>query len=183
MEGPNTTERSSGSSSANPRRAVRRPHQVVLLDTNALFLPIRSGFPLEAEVDRLFPGAHVVIAASGIRELDGLVEKGAPGAPGARALAEKFSWVAAQGLGDDAVVEVALRERAVVLTADRKLQERLARRGLVVLVPRDRHRLEIRPALSGSATPKPRAPRRPKKSPRRPPLRGNGYEARRARSA
>lgn len=119
--------------------------RVVLLDTNALFLPIRSGFPLEAEIDRLVPGARVIIALSSLRELDRLVERATPGATGARALAEKFGTAAVRSRGDDGVVEAAVRERAMVVTADRLLQARLRSRGIFVLAPRDRHRLDIRP--------------------------------------
>ncbi len=97
----------------------------MLLDTNALFLPIRSGFPLEAEIDRLFPGARVLVADSGVRELDRLVDRSTPGAAAARSLAERFVRTVAASEGDEAVVEVAVREGAIVVTADRELQTRL----------------------------------------------------------
>ncbi|MGA8543192.1 MAG: PIN domain-containing protein [Thermoplasmata archaeon] len=119
---------------------------MVLLDTNALFLPIRTGFPLEAEVARLVPGARIVIASSGIRELERLDRRSTPGAAGAKLLAEKFASVPASADGDAGVIEAAMRERAIVMTADRALQERLRALGLSVLAPRDRHRLELRPS-------------------------------------
>jgi uncharacterized protein len=146
----------------------------VLLDTNALFLPIRVGFPLEAEVHRLVPGARLVVAASGVRELDGLVEGAAPGASGARALAAKFDRVPSTGAGDDAVLEVAVREHAVVVTADRALQERLRQRQITVLAPRDRHRLEVRPAHPANEPRRRRPTSAPEKSPPRTSRRGNG---------
>ncbi|MGA9840643.1 MAG: PIN domain-containing protein [Thermoplasmata archaeon] len=145
-----------------------------MLDTNALFLPVRVGFPLESEIDRLFPGAKVVIADSGIRELDGLVEGRSPGAAGARSLARRFSPIPVRKRGDDAVVEAAVREHAVVVTADRGLQERLRRRGVTVLVPRDRHRLEVLPPrTSGRSAQRPVA-RAADKSTARTRRRGNG---------
>jgi rRNA-processing protein FCF1 len=146
------TGKSSASSSDDRRRGGRSGRRVVLLDTNALFLPIRTGFPLESEVARLIPGGRVLVAASGVRELDRLVERATPGASGARALAEKFVWTPADLEGDDGVMEVALRERATVVTADRALQERLRSSGLAVLIPRDRHRLELQPARRALVT-------------------------------
>ncbi len=151
---PSTTEKPSASSSGSRRRRDRPSATAVLLDTNALFLPLRSGFPLEAEVDRILPGARLLVADATFRELDRLVERATPSAVGARAFAKRFVRVVAKGEGDDAVVEVATRKRAVVLTADRALQTRLRRRGISVLAPRDRHRLELQPGLpppAGSA--------------------------------
>jgi uncharacterized protein len=116
----------------------------VLLDTNALFLPVRTGFPLLPEIDRLLPGARVLVPASTVRELDRLVAREIPGAVPARELADRFVVTRTLAEGDDAVVEVAIREAATVVTADRELQARLRARGVGVLVPRDRHRLELR---------------------------------------
>ena len=146
----------------------------MLLDTNALFLPIRSGFPLEAEIDRLFPGARVLVADSGVRELDRLVDRSTPGAAAARSLAERFVRTVAASEGDEAVVEVAVREGAIVVTADRELQTRLGRRGIPVLAPRDRHRLELRPGRSRPAVQRDARARRSRNSPRRSRSRGNG---------
>jgi rRNA-processing protein FCF1 len=116
----------------------------VLLDTNALFLPVRTGFPLEAEIDRLVPGARVLVASSTLRELDRLVTRATPDAGAARTLADRFGSTPAVREGDAAVLEVARRESALVVTADRELQTRLRAGGITVLAPRDRHRLEMR---------------------------------------
>jgi rRNA-processing protein FCF1 len=116
----------------------------VVLDTNAFFLPVRAGFPLDAEVARERPGARVVVAESSLGELDRLVERGAPGAVAARAFARRYPALRGPGVGDDAVVALAERLGATVVTADRALQRRLAELGIDVLVPRDRHRLEAR---------------------------------------
>ena len=124
------------------------------MDANALFLPVRAGFPLASEVERLLPGARLLVATSTLRELDRLVARATPGAVTARALAGRFSTTTQEGEGDDAVLRAAEREGATVLTADRELQGRLRARGLAVLVPRDRHRLELRPGRVA------RAPRR-----------------------
>jgi rRNA-processing protein FCF1 len=110
-------------------------------------LPVRSGFPLEAEVERLVPGARLLVADSTLREFDRLVARATPGAVVARDLARRLVRVAAKGEGDEAVIEVAVRKGATVVTADRALGARLRRRGVGVLAPRDRHRLELHPGL------------------------------------
>jgi rRNA-processing protein FCF1 len=118
----------------------------VVLDTNVLLLAARRGFPFEAEVARLIPGARVVVPTSVLRELDSLVARRTAGSAVARELADRFEPGATSRSGDDGVVDVATRTHGLVATADRALQRRLAGRGVGVLVPRDRARLELRPA-------------------------------------
>jgi len=77
-----------------------------------------------------------------VAELDGLLARGARGAGAARALADTVPVVPAPGRGDAAIVAVAARLGATVVTADRALGAELRRRGVRVLRPRDRHRLE-----------------------------------------
>ncbi len=103
---------------------------------------MRAGFPLEAEVERLRPGATLAIPASVLGELDRLLDRETPDAASARALASRFLAVATIGRGDAAVRWAALRHDAWVVTGDRELRERLRRDGIPVLYPRDRHRLE-----------------------------------------
>jgi len=125
----------------------------VLLDANALLLPVRTRFPLEAEVDRASPGARLVVPSSVIDELDRLVARGVPEARGALALAQKFPVVPVEGRGDLAILATAVRLGAWVVTADRALAERLRREGVSVLVPRDRHRLELHRGRSPAPSP------------------------------
>ncbi len=117
----------------------------MVLDTNILFLVVRSGFPLEAEVDRLLPGARLLVPASVVGELDGLAKSLIPGAMAALALSDRFTVLVTRERGDDGVIEAAIAAHAGVVTADRELRRRLAIRGITALVPRDRHRLEVVP--------------------------------------
>lgn len=144
-EASNTTAISSGSSSSarSPRTDPRRV--TVLLDANALLLSARTRFPLNAEVERVCPGALLSVPESVIGELDGLAVRGVAGARLASALARKFPRIPAVGRGDAAILEAATRVRAWVVTADRELADRLHARGVTVLAPRDRHRLESHP--------------------------------------
>ena len=115
----------------------------MLLDTNALFLPVRSRFPLEPEVERCWPGARLAVLSTTVSELVRLVREGVAGAVAAREYARRFPVLAAQGLGDDAVLASAVLRGASVVTADRDLAQRLVARRVSVLVPRDRHRLHL----------------------------------------
>lgn len=94
-------------------------------------------------------------------ELDLLVGRGAAWAAAARSFAGRLRTVRTTGRGDSAVVEVAVRLRAAVVTADRVLAERLRRAGVAVLVPRDRTRLELKlprvPVRVGGRSPRRRA--------------------------
>jgi rRNA-processing protein FCF1 len=121
----------------------------VLLDTNVLFLPGRNGFPLAPEIERLCPGARMVVATATLRELDRLARRGVRGTEVARALAARLAAVPASAEGDDGIVEVAVRDHSIVVTADRALQVRLRRLGVAVIAPRDRHRLVLRPGHPG----------------------------------
>jgi uncharacterized protein len=104
---------------------------------------VHVGFPLEAEVGRLRPGAVLAVPSSVLAELDHLVERGTPDAAAARAFAARYSPTPAPGTGDDAILRVAVRLGAWVVTADRDLRSRLNEKGINVLSPRDRHRLEL----------------------------------------
>lgn len=138
------TERSSALSSHARKPQSNGVAGSVFLDANALLLPIRSRFPLEAEIDRLCPGGVVTVPSSVVGELDRLAARGVSGARGALALARRFPSVVVAGRGDRAILEAAVLHRSCVVTADRELAERLGTRGIDVLVPRDRHRLELR---------------------------------------
>lgn len=125
------------------REPPRRARPLVLLDTNALFLPFRTGLALVDEIERLLPGAELLVPTSVLAEVDRLVGRGVPHAPAVADLAAGFGSVPSQGRGDAAVLATALALGAWVLTADRLLAERLRRHGVGVLVPRDRARLHL----------------------------------------
>lgn len=134
-----TTGRSSGSSSAS--REPPAAHTLVLLDANALVQWAHRTDSLREEIDRLAGPAEVAVPAPVIRELDRLIERGVPDAVLARTLAGRFAQIDHPGRGDDAIVDLAVARRAIVVTADRELAERLFAAGRDVLMSRDRTRL------------------------------------------
>ncbi len=146
------TATSSGSSSSapSPRRSAR-PR--VLLDANALLLPFRVGFPLLAEVERLVPGAIVSVPSSVRGEVARLADRGVAEAAAALSFAGRFPTIQVRARGDAGILRAARRHSSIVVTADRALTARLRAGGFAVLVPRDRHRLELRPAVRRSDRP------------------------------
>ncbi len=134
----------SASSSADRKPAARGPR--VLLDTNAVLLPFTRHFPLEAEIERLIqPPAPIQIPRAVGQELETLTQRKVRGARMALAWSRKFPQLPTSGRGDAAILRVARPFRDWVVTADTELQARLVSAGISVLVPRDRHRLELRP--------------------------------------
>ncbi|HZY91909.1 MAG TPA: DNA-binding protein [Thermoplasmata archaeon] len=127
------------SSSNVPER--RRP-PLVLLDANALFLPFDEGIDVLREVARWRPGARVGVPSAVLDELAKLERRTVAHADLALRLALRLEVHRTAARGDDAVLELAVREGAAVVTADRELRDRLSAAGLTVLVPRDRSRLE-----------------------------------------
>ena len=141
----------SGSSSANRERpSAETP--LLLLDANILLRAARPGFRWQPEAERLLGALHVAVPSSVLLEVDQLAARGVSGARAASAIARTFPSVPGPGEGDDAIVALAVRVQATVLTADRRLARRLNEAGLDALVPRDRTRLELRPALPVGAS-------------------------------
>jgi uncharacterized protein len=160
------TETGSASVSDALRRRERR--QAVLLDTNALLLPFTRRFPLEKEIERLVGPAQIQVPTFALAELEGLAERGVPGARPALDWSAKFPRRTTRGRGDAALLRAARPYRDWVVTSDRELQSRLRLRGVSTLIPRDRHRLEpvrgripsspSRPTRRSAATVKNRPP-------------------------
>jgi rRNA-processing protein FCF1 len=125
--------------------AAEEPRGVVLLDTNALLLPFRERFPLDRELARVAPGRVVAVPRIARSELARLAAGGSVAARAALAWSAGLPVRESAGRGDGAVVRLAERLRAWVVTGDRALIDRLRGRGLTVLRPRERARLELLP--------------------------------------
>ncbi len=136
-----------------PRSPAPLGSRDVLLDANALFLPFRTSLSLEQEVERLLPGAKILVPSSVVEELGRLQARNVPLAHAARELAERFPRVNVERSGDAGILEAALARGASVVTADRALALRLRARGVRVLRPRDRARLEQTERLARRSRP------------------------------
>ncbi len=118
----------------------------VVLDTNALLLPFTDGTDLDAEAEALLGAVRFVVPEPVVTELHTLAAPDGSGetaraAAGALRLLARFEQAPSDRPGDDAVLDVADRLGAAVLSNDRRLQREARKRGLVVLASRGRGRL------------------------------------------
>lgn len=116
----------------------------VVLDTNALLLPFTDGTDLDREAEGLLGAVRFVVPLPVVTELETLAggrDATARAAQGALRLLRRFDTLPSPSPGDDAVLDVATRLGAAVLSNDRRLQSEARRRGLVVLASRERGRL------------------------------------------
>lgn len=112
----------------------------VVLDANGLMMPFQFGVNLDAELKRLFGDLPVVVPSSVLGEL---ARSGDRRAKAALALAGKYGSVGTDLSGDDAVMDVARRMSAAVLTNDRGLIRRLRAEGIPVVRLRSERYLEV----------------------------------------
>ena len=85
---------------------------LVLLDTNALFMPFQLGLDLEGEIERVLGRCRVAVPRVALAELGAMADSVRDGRA-ALQLARRFEVVETTGLGDDAVVDAALVTGAV----------------------------------------------------------------------
>ena len=122
----------------------------VVLDTNALMMPVECDVRVFEELDRLVSEADPVVPAAVVAELETLATGAGEEATAAsvgRDLAERCRTVeTAESYADDAVVELASPEAGLdgyVVTNDRPLRERLLARGVRVIGLRGANTLAV----------------------------------------
>jgi len=119
----------------------------VVLDTNALMMPVELDVRLFDELDRILaPGYELFVPEAVLDELSTLAQgngKEATAASVGADLAERAEPVEHDAdYADDAVLEVARELEATVVTNDRPLRDRLFEAGVPVIGLRGRHKLE-----------------------------------------
>lgn len=114
----------------------------VVVDTNALMLPFQSRLRIEDELLRLLGSYEIIVPSSVINELKRLA-KGNQDAMAALNYSKKFRVVETDMKGDDSIIDMALKIKAIVLTNDKLLIERLKGMGIRVIRPRGERRLEF----------------------------------------
>jgi rRNA-processing protein FCF1 len=124
----------------------------VILDSNALFVPLQFKIDIFSDLKRLLNRSFELILLSPVkRELKTLAEKGSPkmrkNACYALELAEKCKYVEvdapASTLTDDILVKIAKEWSSPVFTNDRQLKKRLRDISVPVIYVRQKSRLEI----------------------------------------
>jgi rRNA-processing protein FCF1 len=116
----------------------------VIIDTNALMIPIQFNVDIFDELQRLGFDEFVVPRAV-LDELGTLVDrskgKDKMAAKVARSLADRCEVVDVTGFADDVIVELADDSGAAVLTNDIKLKNRLREKDITVVYLRQKNRL------------------------------------------
>jgi len=133
-----------------PESESKKPLRVIL-DSNALFVPLQFKLDVFEELGTLLNANYEPILLSPIRrEIERLTQKGSPrarkNAAYALKLAEKCKPVKPEAYSatpDDIVVEVAARWKCPVFTNDRLLRKRLRDINVPVIYVRQKSRLEI----------------------------------------
>jgi len=113
--------------------------KAIVLDANALLMPFQFKINIDLELTRLFGDIPAVVPSSVLGELANALDKNAKAAA---ALARKYTIVETGFGGDDAVIDVAERFSAAVVTNDRELIRRLRKKGIRVVRMRGRHHLD-----------------------------------------
>ena len=125
----------------------------VVFDTNALILPFAHGTRVEEDLATLFGQVKLMVPSTVLVELGTLAYKGkgavARHAKMALKFAERCEVLTTKLPGDDGLLEVARKAKAVVVTNDRTLQAECQKSGLTVVVSREHGR---RLALMGAAS-------------------------------
>jgi len=112
----------------------------VVLDANGLMMPFQFSVHLDMELKRLFGDLPVLVPSSVLGEL---ANSRTPAGKGALALAKKYQVVETDLRGDDAVLDLAKRTSAAVLTNDRGLIRRLRAENIPVVRLRSERYLEL----------------------------------------
>ncbi len=116
--------------------------RTVLLDANALLLPFQFRLNLEAELRRLLGDVDIAVPTPVLEEVR-LLATHDRAAKAAERLAVKFRTVEGHGSADDALLELGLALRAVVVTSDQPLLDRLKKEGVPRIFLRSRSHLAL----------------------------------------
>ncbi|TMA05106.1 MAG: twitching motility protein PilT [Methanobacteriota archaeon] len=114
--------------------------RLVLLDANALLMPFQFRVNLDREIQRLLGDADVAVPKPVLAELEFLAERDREARAGLR-LARRYRVIDATGSADDALLDLAGTNRAVVVTNDQPLLNRLREKGIPRLRLRSRNHL------------------------------------------
>ncbi len=96
--------------------------RAVVLDTNALLMPFEVKLNLDLELRRLLGDTRVVVPGPMVGELK---RCGAKHSKAALALARKYEIIHTDNDGDEAIIELARKLNAFVVTNDKELRSRL----------------------------------------------------------
>ena len=116
--------------------------RTVLLDANALLMPFQFRINLEVELRRLLGDIDIAVPSSVLEELRLLATHDRDAQAGLRR-ASKYRAIEGHGSADDSLIELGFELRAVVVTNDQPLLERLKGVGITRAFLRSRNHLVL----------------------------------------
>ncbi len=118
----------------------------VIIDTNGMMVPGQFGLDIFSELERLGFDSYLIPVAS-VKELEKIYAGGKgrdrKAAKIALSLLGRCTVVEKNGFADDIIVELAITEKAAVLTNDIELKKRLCSKGISTVYLREKTRLSI----------------------------------------
>ena len=115
---------------------------LVLLDTNALLMPFQFGVHIDAELRRVLGDVEVAVPSPVLDEIVLLAAHDST-ARSAERLARKYRAIEGHGSADDTLLDLAAKHRAVVVTNDQPLLERLRQAAIPRVFLRSRNHLVV----------------------------------------
>jgi len=113
---------------------------IVILDSNALIMVFQFRINLESELNRILGSYEIVVPSTVKKELKTLRDRYAKSA---LSFSERYRTISANGNPDDSIIELAEKEKGVVVTNDRILKKRLREKNIPVVYLRGKNHLEI----------------------------------------
>ena len=104
----------------------------VVLDANALMMPFEYGINLDSELERLVGEADIYVPSCVIGEIEKLSKRRWE-AKAALKLLKKYKICETNCMGDEGVVDCGERMRAIVVTNDEGLQQKLRKKGIRII--------------------------------------------------
>jgi uncharacterized protein len=112
------------------------PMRLIVADTNALIAPFKLKFNIDSELTRLFGTYQILVPAPIVGELEKLAVTNMH-AKAALKLAHSREIQPTRSWGDDSVLELAIKEKAYVMTNDKELIQRARYKKLKVIRVKD----------------------------------------------
>ncbi|MBU2565219.1 MAG: hypothetical protein KJ655_03065 [Candidatus Thermoplasmatota archaeon] len=113
---------------------------IVILDSNVLLMVFQFRINIESELSRLLGKYEIVIPTTVKNELKTLKDKHAKSA---LSFSERYRAISANGNTDDSILELAEKEKGIVVTNDRILKKRLRAKNIPVVFLRAKTHLEM----------------------------------------
>ncbi|HEC76237.1 MAG TPA: twitching motility protein PilT [Thermoplasmatales archaeon] len=126
--------------------------RAVVLDTNALMMPYQYGINIEKELTRLLGICRIIVPRTVVEEIEKLSEgEGKIGRAAKLGLSiikkRGFRLMETENVGDDGVLETAIKMDAAILTNDKELKNKARELNLPIIYLRGGTRLEMEEIL------------------------------------